>query len=589
MGRCHSLCAMAVVALAVGCAESPTTTVLSPATPAGVPRLIALSGDGQRGEVGTVLAQPLTVKLLDGFGAPITGQVVVFSGTFAHSDSVRTDALGVAALAWRLPERAGADFIDASAVPGPSGGSAIGGASWRATAVAGPPRAIERIGGDNAVVVPLTALDALTVSVTDRYGNSVGGVPVRWSVVAGDGVLQSFETQTDTSGRASTFWTVGARLGKNSVAATAGDDVTTLFTATSNAPFSASSVFAGERHSCALDATGAAWCWGANDFGQLGIGAIDARVRPNPVKVSGGIAFASLAVGQRHTCGVTARGEAFCWGANDVAQLGASAAGPSTPLPVRVAGGLAFAALAAGRGHTCGLTTLGEVFCWGDRSVGQVGSGSQGVQRLPASVTIAEQFTALSAGDDFACALSTAGDAYCWGSDSRHQLGTSGQVRCVVGTAYDEDAQDVVELTAPCSSTPVRVAMSSKLASLVSGPTGSCAATAEVQLICWGNGSASAQVVAGVPLAGPVALGMSTVCGLDRAGAVRGADVSAGAGSAAMGDELSFSSLTGSASHWCGITRGQSAIAYCWGTNNRGQLGDGTTRPRPNPVPVASP
>jgi alpha-tubulin suppressor-like RCC1 family protein len=90
-----------------------------------------------------------------------------------------------------------------------------------------------------------------------------------------------------------------------------------------NLPAAVTQVSAGATHSCALDVQGRAWCWGGNDFGQHGPGRPSTSpFEPNPVVVElpGGIV--EIAVGGLHTCARTERDEVYCWGANEFGQLG---------------------------------------------------------------------------------------------------------------------------------------------------------------------------------------------------------------------------------------------------------------------------
>src|SRR2546422_2243884 len=102
----------------------------------------------------------------------------------------------------------------------------------------------------------------------------------------------------------------------------------------------------------------------------------------------GRLMLAQFSAGGVHTCGVTTSDGAFCWGSNSNGQLGGSAASeceisyyygtgvPCSTTAVLVAGGFTFAAVSAGRSHTCGLTTGGAAYCWGANVQGQLGNGS---------------------------------------------------------------------------------------------------------------------------------------------------------------------------------------------------------------------
>jgi alpha-tubulin suppressor-like RCC1 family protein len=86
-----------------------------------------------------------------------------------------------------------------------------------------------------------------------------------------------------------------------------------------------------------------------------------------------------------HTCGVITSGAAYCWGANPFGQLGTGSTTPST-VPVAVAGGLAFSALSASGLHTCGLATDGVAYCWGNNTNGQLGIGTTISSDVPVKV-----------------------------------------------------------------------------------------------------------------------------------------------------------------------------------------------------------
>lgn len=148
-------------------------------------------------------------------------------------------------------------------------------------------------------------------------------------------------------------------------------------------------VTTGDRFACGLTMAGAAYCWGHNEA-RLGNGGTAAS--STPVAVSGGHVFTRLDAGRDFACGIAAGDAAFCWGANAEGQLGAGATAAATPspVPIAVAGGLAFAELSAGDGeHACGITLDRQaVYCWGTNGVGQLGTGAVGTARTPAPVAV---------------------------------------------------------------------------------------------------------------------------------------------------------------------------------------------------------
>ena len=132
----------------------------------------------------------------------------------------------------------------------------------------------------------------------------------------------------------------------------------------------------GTRHACAIKSDGTLACWGAGDNGRLGDGSGNSR--STPVYVSAlGTGVAQVAAGGTHTCAVKTDGSLWCWGYNAYGQLGDGTT-TGRVVPTLVAGGHAFAAVSAGPivpffGHTCGVTTSGAVYCWGDNLTLQLG------------------------------------------------------------------------------------------------------------------------------------------------------------------------------------------------------------------------
>jgi alpha-tubulin suppressor-like RCC1 family protein len=133
----------------------------------------------------------------------------------------------------------------------------------------------------------------------------------------------------------------------------------------------------GDYHTCGLTSSGAAYCWGANSNGQLGDGTTTDSSANGPQRVLGGLRLASISAGFEFTCGLTSRGAAYCWGDNDYGQLGDGTTTDSDENgPQPVIGGLRFASNQPGAFHTCGLTTRGATYCWGRNVEGQLGDGT---------------------------------------------------------------------------------------------------------------------------------------------------------------------------------------------------------------------
>ena len=203
-------------------------------------------------------------------------------------------------------------------------------------------------------------------------------------------------------------------------------------------------VAAGHSHTCAVLEDNNAWCWGANDRGQLGTGSIATSASPSLVP---GLRVTDITAGASHTCGLVAdpagpfdgAHPVACWGANDKRQL--SADGPDSPTPVRIASPR-MRMIRAGAHHTCGITVAGEVACWGDNAHGQLGDGS--TTSAPGRVTLivppaSELFTAVAAGDAHTCALTSRHRVYCWGANNSGQLGNGTKVESHVPVLVTTD------------------------------------------------------------------------------------------------------------------------------------------------------
>jgi len=175
-----------------------------------------------------------------------------------------------------------------------------------------------------------------------------------------------------------------------------------------------SAIAAGERHACALTAAGSAYCWGANESGQLGNG--NAAASPQPVLVIGGHTFTSIATGAAHTCALASDSTAWCWGSNWAGALGTGSAYTITvSAPQPVTGDLKFLAIGAGSGYTCAMAAGGAAWCWGVNDLGQLGTGTPDSAAAPVRVAGGLTFAALSAGPLGPCAIAAGGRAFCWG------------------------------------------------------------------------------------------------------------------------------------------------------------------------------
>lgn len=254
----------------------------------------------------------------------------------------------------------------------------------------------------------------------------------------------------------------------------------------------------GLQHTCALTRAGVAYCWGRNNNAELGALEAERCSNPNlesfgcspvPLRLETGLRFRAVTAGSEHTCALTSAGEAYCWGLNNWGQLGNGTSAPGTSLnatPQRVVGGHRFVALRAGARYTCGLEADGAAYCWGKNDLGQLGDGSLTPSATPVAVAGGLRFASIDLGRStlatggFACGITTSGAAYCWGANRRGQLGT---------TAGTEPCE-VNGRTATCATAPVAVGGGLTFRALATGSEHACGIVPDGRIFCWGGNRA---------------------------------------------------------------------------------------------------
>ncbi|MBY6241848.1 chromosome condensation regulator RCC1 [Methylosinus sp. Sm6] len=275
-----------------------------------------------------------------------------------------------------------------------------------------------------------------------------------------------------------------------------------------------------------------------------------------------GAGQATLTTGLAHTCALASPAGVHCWGWNRYGQLGdGSTSDHFTPVPVT---GLSARAveLAAGGSHSCALTINGAVECWGDNSWRQLGDSSARVRSTPAPVPgLTSGVVAIAAGSAHSCAVTIAGGVMCWGRNAEGQLGIGGDPA----------------FYAP----PTRIGGPAKIYKAVAaGQLHSCGLTNTGAVLCWGEGFGALPVPIAGAQSGIVAVtaGVDHSCAITKAGAVkcwRGPWTASSSAKLVSGLSSRVVAITSGRSHDCALLI--DGGVRCWGSNRFGQLGDGTT------------
>ncbi|MGI8702021.1 MAG: RCC1 domain-containing protein [Nocardioidaceae bacterium] len=343
-------------------------------------------------------------------------------------------------------------------------------------------------------------------------------------------------------------------------------------------------VAVGTWHSCGIRLNGTLWCWGADKSGELGDGGRSPQF--HPVQVGTRTDWVAVMAGHNTGCAIPEDGSLWCWGRGDHGQLGNGDTG-IVRTPVRVAtatdtGWLAISGSNGGYGyatdsHTCGVRADGTAWCWGQNDLGQVGNGTQNDQLTPTRVGRSNGWTSVSAGNGMSCGTRAGGGLWCWGTGdlgnganerelSPVRIGTSSHWATVsvgaghtCGTRTDgtlwcwgwNGTGAVGDGTTTERFTPVQVGTKTTWVSVTAGSASTCGTRADGAALCWGA-NASGQ------------LGNGTQADTTVPVKVEG-------GPPAWSVDVTTRYL-----HSCGV--GRNHTLWCWGFNKYGEVGSGTGR-----------
>lgn len=580
--------AVACAAALLACSGDKPVTPEPKLTPT---TLEILSASTLSGEVG--LTYPLMVKVSDANGNGIGGVQVSWHAPEGDGSTLpslaTTDDAGAAMTRWTLGTAVGSNQAKARVTDLPP-------VTFTASATPGAVKEVV-IHPSSSTILPGQEVQ-FTATGKDMYGNSNSAEVTWWSSAPRTVAI-------DNAGLA-----VGRNPGTATISAKVEGSIAEA-NATVGTPLELTTVSAGPgAHACGLDADGRALCWGRNESGELGTGRSSIH-EAAPQRVAGSLVFSAIATGSRYSCGLTRNGEAYCWGSNEDGTLGDRTT-TNSPRPVRVDMKTNFESLSVGSSHACGLTSEGKAYCWGHNRLGELGNGTAGLEDRDNEYSASAQavtgdlvFRSITVGSGHTCGLTRDGSAYCWGSNNHGKLGTSYKSGWFV--AY-----------------PVPVSTNILFKSITAGGWHTCAIAEDDRGYCWGgnplgqlgNGTTS------IPTAShsnpqriehftfeSLSAGYHSVCGVTLNGNVYcWGDNSAGQ----LGtDEPSQDCSADTHTYWChpspaplaGRLRvrevsagGQSSctislqnVAYCWGKNSKGKLGNGTLDDARRPVAVGNP
>ena len=331
------------------------------------------------------------------------------------------------------------------------------------------------------------------------------------------------------------------------------------------------------------------YAFGRNNFGQLGDGTVTSY--SSPVTVVGGItSWRQVAGSTFHTVGVTSTGLLYAWGAGNDGRLGTGATTTQSS-PVTVVGGITnWKQVGTGGSHSLGLTSSGIIYCWGLNTNGQLGDGTTVAKSSPVSViggiTTWSQIAGCATHN---LAITSSGIAYAWGSGYNGRLGNN-------ATADSPSPVSVVGGITNWTTVAHCATGSHSLATTVLGLAYAWGLNNNGQL---GDNTTSSRlspvlVVGGITSWSQLTAGQSQSLGITSTGLAYSWGYN---GNGRLGDNTTVSKrspglVSGGITNWSEISAGQqhslgltsSGLAYSWGNNTYGQLGDGTATSRLGPV-----
>ena len=233
------------------------------------------------------------------------------------------------------------------------------------------------------------------------------------------------------------------------------------------------SIANGGTHACAIDTWNDLYCWGDGREGGLGVNSDTSYNYPQYV----GAGWSSVSAGDFSNCALATDARAYCWGGNYYGELGLGVDDWEIWEPTEISGGGQWISIDTGGGHSCGVTSSHRMYCWGLNNNGELGAGYPNATNSPVRVGSTSSWGAVSVDgyrstgdpDSFTCGLYANGTRFCWGDNYYGQLG--------VGGTTDRHG-------------PIRILNEGAWSQIAVGSRSACGLRTDATLQCWGhNGS----------------------------------------------------------------------------------------------------
>ena len=353
----------------------------------------------------------------------------------------------------------------------------------------------------------------------------------------------------------------------------------------------------GGAHTCAILDDETSSCWGKGSSGQLGTGGLSDRTTPTTTNgFGGGRKAISISSGGEHTCAILDTGEVSCWGMGVYGQLGNGATTDRTSpfLTSSLGTGRSAVAISSGVLHTCAILDDGNVSCWGANNNGQLGDGTESTHTTPNSISNinnpnGQKTVAISSGGTHTCALLDDGSVLCWGK-------WYGSTPNSAMTSTFESGQEVVAIASGrmhicflLMNGNVSCTGEGSLGQLGNGYLSDNYFSQPVPTLGFGQGRSAIALSAGQDHTCALLDNGSVSCwGNNDYGQVGNGTTSTYAPTPSLtnsfGNGRSAIAISSGGYHTCAILDDDDVV--CWGKGGDGQLGNGATSDRTTPTKI---